>query len=280
MSILRHALIALFGILTALGTQAQEGTLPFDRIAVINDSVVAEGYRLYHYDKLNWVGSDTYGAQCTHKRATVSLVQQLSDTALAAIYVDAARQQCVFEFRMSTGNVVEAIDQVRPLSADEARQLKHHLRLLDSINAHSDSLTALDRRIGRLNMNIVPLPSPAGITRVYFTQGTTLQGVIPFGNDCSMDFDAQCRLVGFSRYHPGFVPIDFSSAKKGSVHKTTHPHFEANPYVSPTDVATFLLYGRDGYGMHTFSVYSRPLGCYFTFDSRLGRILLINDGGR
>lgn len=273
---LKRAFIAMLALWAALAAVAQD-QLPLSQIAVAHDSVVAEGYKLYYYDKLNWLGTDAYREQCTARRATAMLVQELSDTALAAIYVDVRKRECVFEFRLTTGNVVEAIDQVRPLTAAEQQQLRHHQRLMRAVDAHADSLHQLDSRIGALNLDAVPMPR-LGITRVYFMQGTRLQSVIPFGNDCSMDFDQQCRLVGFRRYHPGFVPIDFSTAKKGSVHKTTHPHFEANPLVAPTDVATFLLYGHDGYGMNTFSVYSRPLSCYFTFDASLARILVIKDG--
>lgn len=275
------ALISCFVLCAAAHTsKAQDATiLPFNQIAVVNDSVVAEGYRLYHYDKAQWVASDAYRELCSHKReAVVSIVRQMGDTALTTIFCDPNEKQCVFELRLSTGNVTEAIDQLRPLHPLEIEQLKHHMRLLNAVNAHTDSLTALGRQVGALNMDVVPLPD--GITRVYFLQGTSRLGVIPFGNDCSMDFDRQCQMVGFRRYHPDFVPIDFSTAQTGSVHKTTHPHFEQNPFVTPTDVATFLLYGHDGYKMDTFSVYSRPLNCYFTFDARLGRVITIKDGQR
>ena len=48
-------------------------------------------------------------------------------------------------------------------------------------------------------------------------------------------------------------------------------------YITPTDVATFLLYGHDLYGMNTFSVYSTALCCYFTYNATAHSIVLVED---
>ena len=87
---------------------------------------------------------------------------------------------------------------------------------------------------------------------------------------------AKGNLIARRKYHDSFIPIDFSG-KEGNIRKCTHSHLDENPYITPTDVATFLLYGHDLYGMNTFSVYSKALKCYFTYNAETSTILLVDD---
>lgn len=114
------------------------------------------------------------------------------------------------------------------------------------------------------------------LTRLYLIQGTNKSKLIPYGNDYSFDFDKNCNLIARRKYHNSFIPIDFSQ-KEGNIHKCTHSHLKDNPYITPTDVATFLLYGHDLYGMNTFSVYSTALSCYFTYNATAHSIVLVED---
>lgn len=272
---MRPLLILLVLCLSALGCGAQtRPLLPIDSLGAIADSVVAEGLRLYRFDKMNWIGSDAYRSQCSHRTATVNLVSENRDSTLTNRYIDTRTGQCVMQcsYDPRTGEATVA-DSVRPLTATERKALDRHLAVLRGVEAQQDSLTPLDPAIGSLNLVAVPLND--SITRAYFIQGTQRDKLIPFGNDCSMDFDRQGHMVAFRRYHRSFIPIDFSKAK-GNIRKCTHSHLEGSPYVTPTDVATFMLYGHDLYLMNTFSVYSLQLDCYFTFDARLGKIITQN----
>ena len=242
-------------------------------IDAINDSVIVEGHNLYLHDKLQWVMSDAYKQLCSSKTASLAVVGNLNDTLMSGIMIDVDQMKCVFECRinLNTGDI-EPFDLVRGLTPKEIERAERQVDLLDKVS-ELDGIVNI-KEAGNLNADVVEI-SPK-LTRVYLLQGTNKSKLIPFGNDYSFDFDASGNLIARRKYHSSFIPIDFSS-KEGNIHKCTHSHLDDNPYVTPTDVATFLLYGHDLYGMKTFSVYSKALSCYFTYNTETSTIVLVDD---
>ena len=242
-------------------------------IDVVNDSVIDEGNVLYLHDKLTWVMSDAYKQLCSSKTASLSVVGMLNDTLMSGIMVDVDQLKCVFECRLNlnTGEI-EPFNLVRGLTPKELERAERQVELLDKLS-ELDGIVSI-REAGNLNTDVVEI-SPT-LTRVYLLQGTNKSKLIPFGNDYSFDFDASGNLLTRRKYHSSFIPIDFSG-KEGNIHKCTHSHLDDNPYITPTDIATFLLYGHDLYGMTTFSVYSKALDCYFTYNADTATIILVDD---
>ena len=242
-------------------------------IAAVNDSVIDEGNVLYLHDKLTWVMSDAYKQQCSSKTASLAVVGELNDTLMSGIMIDVDQLKCVFECRLNlnTGEI-EPINLVRGLSAIEIARAERQVDLLDKVS-RLDSIFSI-KEAGNLNADIVEI-SPS-LTRVYLIQGTNRSKLIPFGNDYSIDFDATGNIIARRSYHSSFIPIDFAS-KEGNISKCTHSHLDDNPYITPTDIATFLLYGHDLYGMKTFSVYSKAFNCYFTYNADTATIVMVDD---
>lgn len=242
-------------------------------IDAINDSVIEEGNTLYLHDKLNWVMSDAYKQLCSSKTASLSVVGELNDSLLSGIMIDVDQMKCVFECRLNlnTGEI-EPFDLVRGLTPKEIARAEQQIDLLDKVS----SLDGIGNvaEAGNLNADVVEINKH--LTRVYLLQGTNRSKLIPFGNDYSFDFDANGTLIARRKYHRTFIPIDFSG-KEGNIRKCTHSHVADNPYITPTDIATFLLYGHDLYGMKTFSVYSPALKCYFTYNADTATIVLVDD---
>ena len=251
----------------------QAGQPAMHTIDAVNDSVIEEGYNLYYHEKLNWVLSDAYKQLCSSKTASLSTIRQLNDTLLSGIMIDVDQIKCVFECRLNlnTGEI-EPFNLVRGLTPQEISHAEKHVTLLEEL----DKLDGIEsvREAGNLNVSIVEIST--NLTRVYLLQGTNKSKLIPFGNDYSFDFDANCNLLARRKYHSTFIPIDFSS-KDVNIHKCTHSHLDDNPYITPTDIATFLLYGHDLYEMKTFSVYSPALKCYFTFNTETATIIMVDD---
>ena len=242
-------------------------------IDAINDSVIVEGHNLYLHDKLQWVMSDAYKQLCSSKTASLAVVGNLNDTLMSGIMIDVDQMKCVFECRinLNTGDI-EPFDLVRGLTPKEIERAERQVDLLDKVS-ELDGIVNI-KEAGNLNADVVEI-SPK-LTRVYLLQGTNKSKLIPFGNDNSIDFDASGNPIARRNYHNSFIPTDFSR-KHGNIHKCTHSHLDDNPYVTPTDVATFLLYGHDLYGMKTFSVYSKALSCYFTYNAETSTIVLVDD---
>ncbi len=206
-------------------------------IDAVNDSVIDEGNTLYLHDKLNWVMSDTYKQMCSSKTASLSVVGQLNDTLMSGIMIDVDQMKCVFECRLNlnTGEI-EPIDLVRGLSPKEITRAERQIALLEKVGDLEGVYNVAEA--GNLNADVVEI-SP-NLTRVYLLQGTDKSKLIPFGNDYSFDFDLTGNLIARRKYHNSFVPIDFSG-KDGNIRKCTHSHLDDNPYITPTDIATFLL---------------------------------------
>lgn len=242
-------------------------------INVVNDSVIDEGNVLYLHDKLSWVMSDAYKQMCSSKTASLSTVGLLNDTLMSGIMIDVDQLKCVFECRLNlnTGEI-EPFNLVRGLSPKELERAERQVALLEKIG-ELDGIASI-AEAGNLNADVVEI-SPT-LTRVYLLQGTNKSKLIPFGNDYSFDFDAAGNLLVRRKYHSSFIPIDFSG-KEGNIRKCTHSHLTDNPYITPTDIATFLLYGHDLYGMKTFSVYSTAFNCYFTYNAETATIVLVDD---
>lgn len=242
-------------------------------IKAVNDSVIEEGNTLYLHDKLTWVMSDAYKQMCSSKTASMSVVGTLNDTLMSGIMIDVDQMKCVFECRLNlnTGEI-EPFNLVRGLTPKEIARAELKVDLLEKVG-ELDGIVNI-KEAGSLNADIVEI-SP-NLTRVYLLQGTNKSKLIPFGNDYSFDFDDKGNLIARRKYHNSFIPIDFAS-KEGNIRKCTHSHLDDNPYITPTDIATFLLYGHDLYGMKTFSVYSTAFGCYFTYNVETATIVLVDD---
>lgn len=242
-------------------------------INAVNDSVIDEGNNLYLHDKLSWVMSDAYKQMCSSKTASLSVVGMLNDTLMSGIMIDVDQMKCVFECRLNlnTGEI-EPFNLVRGLTPKELSRAERQVTLLEKVG-EIDGIANV-KEAGNLNADMVEI-SPS-LTRVYLLQGTNKSKLIPFGNDYSFDFDANGELVASRKYHNSFIPIDFSD-KNGNIRKCTHSHLDDNPYITPTDIATFLLYGHDLYEMKTFSVYSKAFKCYFTYNAETATIVLVED---
>ena len=242
-------------------------------IDAVNDSVIDEGNTLYLHDKLSWVMSDAYKQMCSSKTASLSTVGMLNDTLMSGIMIDVDQMKCVFECRLNLNSgEIEPFDLVRGLTPKEIARAERQIALLEKVSDLDGIYNVTEA--GDLNADVVEI-SP-NLTRVYLLQGTDKSKLIPFGNDYSFDFDDAGNLIARRKYHKSFIPIDFGG-KDGNIRKCTHSHLDDNPYITPTDIATFLLYGHDLYGMKTFSIYSKAFNCYFTYNADAATIILIDD---
>ena len=239
------------------------------------DSICIEGYNLYTAEYVNWVSTDSLLAHFRVEEIGRSIIWQPTSDTWCVVFTDRAVEKCLFEFRYDLENKEQTISlDSRPITEEERGMLeKKNLMLKNALEQYGDSLR-YNPNYGRPNFDFVRID--ANTTRMYILQGVERTGIIPFGNDFSFDFDNECNIKAFRRYHNSFIPIDFSQ-KEGTIHKCTHSHLKDNPYITPTDVATFLLYGHDLYGMNTFSVYSTALCCYFTYNATAHSIVPVED---
>ena len=226
-----------------------------DELAVINDSILQEGQWLYIYQKLSWMTSDLFAEHATVDLSSVDgSATQLDDNGNLTLFYY-SQDSVMFSCTLDMNDFSLSWDEtVRPMAEDERNAahirssiLNHILETYgDSIYTIQDGLTCID--LICLDTNRI---------RVYLLTRTTLDGVIPFGNDCYVDIDIDSNLIEFHRFHHSYIPIDIrQTGDDTQAVEVIHSHTVDNPFFTPTDICNALLYARDLFEMKSVSVLS------------------------
>lgn len=221
------------------------------------DSICIEGYNLYTAEYVNWVSTDSLLAHFRVEEIGRSIIWQPTDDTWRVVFTDKELEKCLFEYRYDLKSKEQTILlDPRPITEEERGMLeKKNLMLKNAFEQYGDSLR-YNPDYGRPNFDFVRIDS--NTTRMYILQGVERTGIIPFGNDFSFDFDNDCNIKAFRRYHNSFIPI----SNEGET--AIHSHLKDNPYITPTDICNFLLYhGR----MKQTAVLSTALGGYIFYDA-------------
>lgn len=226
-----------------------------DELATINDSILQEGLRLYTYEKLSWMASDLLAEHASVDLSSIrgSAVQMDDNGKLTHFYCrqDSVVFSCTLDlndFSLSWDNTV------RPMTEDDRDAVHFRSEMINRIiETYGDSIYTIQD--GSINIDLIWLGTDN--LRAYLLQGTTLNGVIPFGNDYYVDIDRDGNLIEFHRFHHSYIPIDIRQAGENTqVLEVIHSHTVDNPFFTPTDICTALLYAHDLYGMKSVCILS------------------------
>ena len=224
-----------------------------DELATINDSILQEGLRLYTYEKLSWMASDLLAEHASVDLSSIrgSAVQMDDNGKLTHFYCrqDSVVFSCtldLYDFSLSWDNTV------RPMTEDDRDAVHFRSDIINRIiETYGDSIYTIQD--GSINIDLIWLGTDN--LRAYLLQGTTLNGVIPFGNDYYVDIDRDGNLIEFHRFHHSYIPIDIRQAGENT-QEVIHSHTVDNPFFTPTDICTALLYAHDLYGMKSVCILS------------------------
>ncbi len=244
--------IASIAHLSASG--AEKLRLPsLAKLEQISDSILDEGLRLYLYEHLAWVSSDSLMKHCP-------LAQEVNgsgiyvDSTMVMRYFYSRNDDVLFTYNFDTTRGEEWWDATpHKMTQEEQDAKKERRECIDlALKTYGDSIYNNSDAKGKLNAEVIWV-SP-DLIRVYFLQGTTLN-VVPFGNDYSVDINRNKDVVGFRHYHHSYIPlpIDVDGER---VKALFHSHTSDNPYITATDICNSLLYARDFFGMSTHSILS------------------------
>lgn len=256
-----------------LSSMAQEwpSRLPsLDEMNKINDSIYQEALILYRYEQAGWVSSDLFFENCKNKNRASGSITLLDGDTLRVVYFDQNAMEALYDYRVSiTSGQVTIKDTVRPMDDKEVNHLQRALILMGKIMEEDIKIARVSSDVATFNHDIIRIND--SITRVYFIMGALQPRMIPFGNDFSVDFNNANEVVAKRSYHHSFCPITWDEDKPPV--SIVHSHTQDNPYMSPTDVCTFLLYGVPN-GLKSFMVYSTAYQCYYLYEVD-GRIVVI-----
>ena len=226
-----------------------------DELATINDSILQEGLRLYTYEKLSWMASDLLAEHATVDLSSIrGSAVQLDDNGKLTHYY-CRQDSVVFSCTIALNDFTLSWDNtVRPMTEDDRDAVHFRSEMINRIiETYGDSIYTIQD--GSINIDLIWLGTDN--LRAYLLQGTTLNGVIPFGNDYYVDIDRDGNLIEFHRFHHSYIPIDIRQAGENTqVLEVIHSHTVDNPFFTPTDICTALLYAHDLYGMKSVCILS------------------------
>ena len=99
------------------------------------------------------------------------------------------------------------------------------------------------------NTSLNPIPIIEGkVKRVYLLTGPQLNGVVLFGNDYLVTFDADNNITDKKKLHKNLISIEYSKPATDSskiVLATIHSHLSSTgEFITATDICTLRLYEK------------------------------------
>lgn len=251
----------LFAVMVMFGagrTAAQTAPEADSAMRAICDSIVVEGNLLYRYEKAAWEATDIGRQNEQVARELFDLlVYQRQDTIRVCLLDRDLLSICEVDFTGPDNEVRKSSFVSRALSEAESRLFFLKNELINRVMAGEYGVGVAES----YGLNFVLIPDGEGY-RFYILTGTTLPGIIPFGNDYLFFADAQGGITGWRKMHSVLLPMS-REVNGQAVKNTIHSHRPEEPYMTATDICTFKLYGPLC-GQDSFTVVS-PLQKVMTY---------------
>ena len=260
-------LLGLFLIPTA-NAQESEPLPDAEVLKAANDSILAEAYLLYLFEKSAWVLEDVLTAS---KPATMNEMggwfpvgDEENEDVIKGVFFNHEKTKVLFEasFNFKTGTA-SGKDVVRDLSLEEIEIINVREKVIRAVRTLDPEDLPSCPEGCTFNTEVMRIDED--LYRVYYMLGTAQHGVIPFGCDFSYDCDSEGNIKEFRRYHRTYIPAQLKMDDGSPVLYAVHSHLRFCPLIAPTDIALFLLYGHEA-GMSGFKVLSTAYHCVFSFD--------------
>ena len=239
-----------------------------EELRAANDSILAEAYLLYLFEKSAWVLEDVLAAS---KPATMNEMggwfpvgDEENEDVIKGVFFNKEKTKALFEatFNLRTG-AASGMDVVRDLSPEEIEIINVREKVLRAVRTLDPEDLPSCPEGCTFNTEVMRIDED--LYRVYYMLGTAQHGVIPFGCDFSYDCDSEGNIKGFRRYHRTYIPAQLKMDDGSPVLYAVHSHLRFCPLIAPTDIALFLLYGYEA-GLSGFKVASTAYHCVFSFD--------------
>lgn len=266
----RFVFFLLLGLFLIPSANAQESDpLPdAEVLKAANDSILAEAYLLYLFEKSAWVLEDVLAAS---KPATMNEMggwfpvgDDENEDVIKGVFFNHEKTKALFEasFNFKTGSA-SGKDVIRDLSPEEIEIINVREKVLRAVRTLDPEDLPSCPEGCTFNTEVMRIDED--LYRVYYMLGTAQHGVIPFGCDFSYDCDSEGNIKEFRRYHRTYIPAQLKMDDGSPVLYAVHSHLRFCPLMAPTDIALFLLYGHEA-GMSGFKVLSTAYHCVFSFD--------------
>lgn len=232
-------LVSIVLVLLSLSVSAQ------DNPTQLAQPIVAEGKRLYRSEMASWYGTDLFIAKYKNQKNIGGYFS----------YADKDITKCIFFSRTENPKVIGTISfdssfDIKTASLDlKERDFSptekdlYTIRKLALEEINSDTLF---KSYNNTNLNLIPLISGAD-KKVYVLTGPQNSGVVIFGNDYLLTFDAGNKLLEKKQLHRNIIAATYGTKEENGdqVVGAMHTHLpETGEFITATDVCTLMLYAK------------------------------------
>ena len=222
------------------------------------DSILAESDLLYKYEKSAWLSTDYAVGNpfIREKMGRQHFTYEYSD-GIKTIILNSEHDKVVAEYHFK--NNFDALDSYsvieRNLTELESKLISTRNNILNKIISERkyDIFSPIPRGFA-LNFVLIPFGEKY---KFYILTGTTLNKIIPFGNDFLFITDQDGNVESWQKFHSRFLAMQ-TEIDGEKVLNSIHSHLETTPFITATEIATFKLYAPL-YDIPSFSILSTAL---------------------
>jgi hypothetical protein len=207
--------------------------------------IVEEGKRLYRSEMASWYGTDLFTAQYKNQENIGGYFS----------YTENNMSKCIFFSKEAKPKVIGTISLDSTYNTATATV---DLTERDFLALEKDLFTirknamevivkdSLFKQYKNTNLNLIPLITGEE-KKLYILTGPQQTGVVIFGNDYLLIFDADNQVISKKQLHKNIIAITYAEKpEKGKeVATAMHNHTpETGDFITATDICTLLLYEK------------------------------------
>lgn len=254
---------------TALCSYAQYSR---ERLDQITDSLMAEGKALYRSEWASWYGTDAFMAKCPERQSfsggyfsyetdqnfvNIFFSKDQSPKVIAAITFEKDFNSKNYTIDTATRNFTE-IEQ-------------RYFDMRKSANDYMKTDTIF-KGYKNTTLNLVPIIEKDQ-KKLYVLTGTSLHGVVIFGNDYLFNFGKNNVVISAEQLHKSIIPTYYQADNGKLQNAGIHSHVLPNQeFITATDICTLMLYEH----LTTWETYNVVSKNYFSiWDCKKNTLLIM-----
>ena len=211
----------------------------------IADSITREGRILYRSEWASWYGTDIFVAKCASKKELAGgYLSYNSGTGLTNIFFSKGTTPFVLA-TITFGYDLKSTNYTLDTASRKLTPVEDQLYTIRQAALAKIYADTSFRIYKNTSLNLVPIIIHE-VRRVYVLSGSSINGLVVFGNDYLFEFDADNHLISEKKIHKSFIPIKINKASTDTTKTdvaSIHTHSpETGDFITATDVCTLLLY--------------------------------------
>lgn len=205
--------------------------------------IIEEGKLLYKLEKASWLATDIFLEKYSNRDNIAGYFS----------YFDAGKIKCIF---FSNTEIVKVIGTITfdstynkntanvIVEEREFNKTEFDLYEIRKLSLNHIYVDTMFKTYNNTNLNLIPIIS-AEQKKVYVLTGPQQSGVVIFGNDYLLTFDANNKLLSKKNLHKNIIPVYSKDSKSANenVAASMHSHSEeTGEFITATDICTLMLY--------------------------------------